>query len=179
MTIVAPSPIRPPGTNTNPIFEVGQYFEAHTDFIGPFSAQAFWTTQVWLTSVPERYVMLRKYPCVGNTIKNYQWSVGLNDPATDSEGFGVRPITPGASAVFRVLLDDPAAGFHEEAQITGVMAQYDPQFRVSSNSTGQLGFTANDREELQVVASAVQVPLPISTVAGAVAQTALASFVSS
>lgn len=179
ITIQAPAGNQPPGTNVNPIFEVGQYLQASTDFIGPFSIDAFWTVQVWLSSVPERYVMLRKYPCTGPILKQYMWAVGIGNPAEDGEGFGVRPTTPGATASLRVMLDDPIASFHEETTIPGVMAQFDQALRVASNATSTVGFTDTDRELVTQTAAAVQVPLPISTLAGAVARTALGAFVQS
>lgn len=179
IVITNPEPSQPPGTNTNRIFEVGQYLRAVSDHIGPLSDQAFWTTQVWLSSNSEQFVMNRRYPWTKNEFKTFMWQAGINNAAESDEGRGVRPITPGAAATLRVMLDDPTSAFHEEATVTGVMAQFDQALRVSGQATAQAGFTASDRENLAVVQASVQVPLPISTAAGAVAQTALGQFVSS
>lgn len=105
------------------------------------------------------------------------WQGGINDPAIDGEGLGVRPITPGAAAILRVMLDDPFAGFHEETQVPGVMAQFDPQFRVTAAATTTTGFTVDDRADLEVVKASVQVPFPILTSAGGFVLRGLAELV--
>ena len=180
ITIVQPSGTGVQGS-ANTVLEVGHLLRARTDFVGPLSEQAFWTFEAWLNADSEHFAMRRKYRWTQNEISQFAWSAGINNAAQDGEGLGFRFTTtaPG-NATFRVQLDDPASTFHEQAQVIVQMtAPFDIVARAAQTSTGVSGFTEEDRSDLLVVKSSVQVPLPINTAAGAVAQTALGSFVQS
>lgn len=178
ITIVQPSG-GTTGSGPNAVIEVGHLIRAQTDFIGPLSDQAVWSTEVWLNAAPEFFVMRRKYPFTTNTLNVFAWQSGVNDAAKDGEGFGVRP-TAVSPATLRVMLDDPTSSFHEQAQVpVQLTAPFNVENRIGGQSTITESFTDQDRARLQIVEESVQVPLPISTALGAVAKTALGAFVTS
>lgn len=167
--------------NAETVLEVGAYLQFHTDFIGPLNPAAFWTVEVWLNADSEHFAMRRKYAFTSSTFRGFQWQPGINDPAQDGEGLGFRITTTAANnATLRVQLDDPTSGFHEQSQRTlQLTLPFDVHTRSVAQTAATGNFTETDRQDLAIVKSSVQVPLPISTAAGAVAQTALGQFISS